>query len=112
MSEERIPTELWVMAQVRQGHQSGRPAFVLHRGEARAGSVLLKINQLGAGCRLLTQVRDAEGRLAWMMPTGNASASEAAADAYIERAVKRDPDLWVVEVESRDGTHPFEGKEL
>jgi len=24
----------------------------------------------------------------------------------------RDPDLWVVEIESPDGAHPFEGKEF
>jgi hypothetical protein len=105
--EERIPTEIWLTAQMREGHARGMPAFLLRRGESRAGAVLVKVNLMGPGCRVLTQIRDGRGRLAWLSALGEAPATEAEADAYIERAVKRDPDLWVVEVENRDGQHPF-----
>jgi hypothetical protein len=107
--EQRLPTEIWLAAQMRQGHADGTPVFLVRRGEPRAGSVLVKVNLMGAGCRVLTQVRDGLGRLGWMSALGEAPVTEADADAYVERAVKRDPDLWVVEVESRDGRHPFEG---
>lgn len=110
--EERLATEIWLMAQIRQGHANGLPVYVLRRGEARAGSVLVKINLMGPGCRVLAQVRDARGRLGWMSAFGEAPVPEAEADAYIERAVKRDPDLWVVEVENKEGRHPFEGREV
>jgi len=52
------------------------------------------------------------GRLGWLGALDGASVGEAEADAYIARAVTRDPDLWVVEIEDRAGRHPFEGKVL
>lgn len=105
--EERVPTMVWVTAQMRQGHADGMPVFLRRRGEPWAGAVLIKIDLLGPGCKVLTQVRDGLGRLGWMSALGEAPVTEAEAEAYIVRAVKRDPDLWVVEVESRDGRHPF-----
>ena len=72
--------------------------------------MLLKVNQLEAGCRLLTQARNLDGELGWLAAFDGKAVPESEADAYIDRAVGRDPDLWVVEVESRDGQHPFEGK--
>lgn len=110
--DDRLPTELWVKAHLRRCHAEAIPVAVLHKGDANGGTVLLKLLQREAGCRLLSQIRDAEGRLGWMSALGEAPVAEADADAYIERAVKRDPDLWVIEIESRDGRHPFEGKML
>ncbi|MHA1600519.1 MAG: DUF1491 family protein [Alphaproteobacteria bacterium] len=110
MYDDRLPTKLWVMAHLRRCNADAIPATVARRGEEMGGMVLLKLNQLEAGCRLLNQTRDFEGRLAWFPALEGKLVPEADADAYIERAVKRDPDLWVIEIEDRDGRHPFEGK--
>ena len=112
MSDDRLPTEVWVTAHLRRCMAEGIPATVARRGEKTGGIVLLKLNLLEAGCRVLTQSRDLDGRLGWLPALKGALVPEADADAYIERAVYRDPDLWVIEIEDRDGRHPFEGKEL
>lgn len=105
-----MPTDLWVMAQVRNCIAAAIPVAVVRKGEAKGGTLLLKINQLEAGCRVLTQARNLDGELGWLAAFAGKPVAEAEADDYIARAVGRDPDLWVVEVESRDGRHPFEGK--
>ena len=60
---------------------------------------MLKLNRLEQGCAMLTQTRDASGQMAWLAAKAGALMEEEEADAYIERAVKRDPDLWVIELD-------------
>lgn len=112
MDDDRLPTDLWIRAHLRRCTVEGIPATVVHRGEGNRGTVLLKLNQFEEGCRILTQTRDLDGRFGWLPALKGALVPEAEADAYIARAVDRDPDLWVVEIEDRQGWHPFEGKIL
>jgi hypothetical protein len=109
---DRLSTELYVQAHIRQCFVRGLTAVVAHRGDAWGGAILVKLNLLGPGCRLLNQTRDVDGEIAWLPVQGGALMSEADADAYIAKAVQRDPDLWVVEIEDRAGINPFPGKIL
>ncbi|GAB5470350.1 MAG: DUF1491 family protein [Rhodospirillales bacterium] len=112
MSGGRLPTHLWVMAVVRQENAAGRPVMVLRKGERSGGGLLVKINLLNGSFLVLAQQRDLEGRLGWMAALKGECESESQVDDYIDRAVKRDPDLWVVEVEDREAENPFaEGPE-
>ena len=110
--DDRLPTDVFVMAHVRRANDSGAAAYVLRKGARTGGTVVVKINQLDQGCRVLSQVRDLDGNLAWMPAHKERLVPEAEADAYIARAVGLDPDLWVVEFEDRDGRNPFPGKML
>jgi hypothetical protein len=108
MSSGRLPTEIWLMAGLRRCSAEGIPATVVRRGEKQSGTVILKINQLEGGCRILTQARDFDGELTWFPALDGAMVEESVADAYLERTAKRDPDVWVVEIEHREGWHPFQ----
>ncbi len=78
--------------------------MVTRRGDDTAGSVLIKINRLGPGCMVLTPTTNFEtGSRQWLRGTGADWVGETDADAYIERQVKFDPDLWVLEIEDREG---------
>jgi hypothetical protein len=110
MREGRLPTELWVSAGLRRCSDEGVPATVVRKGEAQSGTVILKLNQHAQGCRVLNQTRDIDGRLVWFAALDGALVPEDDADGYIARSVRRDPDIWVVEVEHAEGWHPFDGR--
>ncbi len=78
--------------------------MVSRRGDETAGSVLLIINRLGPGCMVLSPTTNFDdGSRMWLKGTGPDWVEEADADAYIARRVKNDPDLWVLEIEDREG---------
>lgn len=109
MSDDRLPTALWVQAHLRLCDAANMPVYVLRKGEAESGLVALKVAIPFKGAQVYMQSRDLNGRMGWMPGLGGALVPEPEADAYIARATARDPDLWAIEVESRDGGHPFEG---
>ena len=109
--EPKVKAGIWVSMATRLSDISGRPAVVVRKGGPDSGGILCVLRGR-EGLVVLSQVRDAEGRQAWLRATGEAPVDEQAADAYIARQVGRDPDLWVVEFEAPDFKTPFEAKIL
>lgn len=104
--EPRMPTHLWVEGKIRELSANGVGVYVLHKGERMNGLLLLKIHSETSGYfQLLTQQRNLDGNLEWISVFSENDAKEEQVDAYIERSIDRDPDLWVIEVE--DSSNPF-----
>jgi hypothetical protein len=99
MAEDRLKAELWIKAQIRVCDRENIPATIARRGDPTGGAILVKVNRFDAGCRVYTQVRDRDANPAWLCATGADPVPEAEADAYIQRQVQRDYDLWVLEIE-------------
>jgi hypothetical protein len=108
MEDNRIPTHLWVTAHLRACSAQGIPAVVIHTGEKMGGSVMLKLYEPPDTCRLYSLMRDLDGKLAWYPAHKEDHIDEVEASDRIKKAVARDPDLWVVEVEPGGNQHPFE----
>jgi hypothetical protein len=105
-----LTTGLWVSAQVRLCDIAFIPATIVRRGDPDAGTVLLKLNRFEAGVTVYTQASSINDRPAWSRGTGPTPVTEGEADAYIERQVKYDPDVWVLEIEDRKGQYKLDGK--
>ena len=97
----RLKAGIFVRALIRRAEVAGAYAFILRKGAEEAGAVFLKVSRLDGQVTVLEQVRRGEGDLAWMKPLGEAD--EERAKAYLEKQIRFDPDLWIVEIEDREG---------
>jgi len=99
-----IASDVWVGALIRRAELSGAFATVVRKGDARAGTVIVKAyDSSERKARLYTEAFGPDGERLWIQPVSSDQESEL--DAYIQRQVGYDPDLWVVEVEDRQGRH-------
>ncbi len=103
--QPRLKAEIWISAYLRRCAAEGAAAFVVRKGDQTAGTVLVKQNPLDGTATVFSPARSGEGEAIWMRGTGDTPVPEADADAYIARQTRIDPDLWVVEVEDRQGRH-------
>lgn len=99
-----LSTDIWVAALIRRAQLAGAFATVGLKGDARAGSVLVKaLNQRTGEARLYAEATRGDGERVWMQPRpGDA---ERDLDQYAQRARRIDPDLWLVEIEDTEGRH-------
>ena len=99
-----LSTDIWVGALIRRVEIGGGFAVVARKGDPRAGAVLVKVlNRSDGTARLLAEATRGDGDRVWMEPA--ASHEEGALDRYIERAIRIDPDIWIVEIEDKEGRH-------
>ncbi|HHS89637.1 MAG TPA: DUF1491 family protein [Rhodobacteraceae bacterium] len=99
----RLTADIWVSAYLRRLQLADIPAFVTAKGDATAGAVLVKLNTLdGKACAYQRSFDLMTGERAWVVL---AAGDEAEVDAALDRQKSFDPDLWVIEVEDRQGRH-------
>jgi hypothetical protein len=99
----RLTADIWVSAYLNRLRLEGIPAFVVAKGDATAGAVLVKLNTLDGQARAYQRSFDMlTGARHWMVLT---EGEEREVDEAIARQRGFDPDLWVIEVEDRAGRH-------
>ena len=104
----RLRSDLWVSAYLRRCAVEGVVAVLRRRGAAEAGAIFVKVDRLDGTGTLYGAAPSADE-----LPRGvdrlfaRLHASEALPAADIEARLARqrgfDPDIWIVEVEDRDG---------
>ena len=97
----RLAAGLWVQAYLRRLQIEHVPAYVAAKGDPTAGAVIVKTATLDG--RAVAKQRSFDpvtGERVWMVL---AEGYEADLDALLARQRDRDRDLWIIEVESREG---------
>ena len=99
----RLTAAFWVHAYLARLRLNEIPAFVVAHGDDTAGAVLVKLNSLDGKAVLFQRVFDL------MSDTRHwdvlAEGDEADVDAAVTRQRGYDADIWVLEVEDRQGRH-------
>ena len=104
MMQARLPTALWIDALKRRAELAGASAFVVQKGDAERGDVLVKVARLDGTARALTPAMDLDGERIFLdLILQGIGPDEAGIDEYVARARSRDSDLWVIEIEDRQG---------
>ena len=97
----RLTAGLWVSAYLTRLRLVEIPAYVTARGDATAGAVLVKVATLDGRAQAFQRSFDlmSDSRI-WVLLT---QGLEPDVDAAIARQHSRDPDLWVIELEDKQG---------
>jgi hypothetical protein len=97
----RLRADFWVQAYLARLRLADIPAFVVAHGDDMSGAVVVKLSTLDGQARAWQRSFDPDtGGRVWMP---FAEGAERGVDEAIAGQRRRDPDLWVVEVEDRAG---------
>ena len=97
----RLTAALWVSAYLNRLRLADIAAYVTAKGDPTAGAVVVKVATLDGRARAFQRSFDlmANTRV-WVVL---ADGPEPEVDAMLTRQRGRDPDLWVIELEDRQG---------
>lgn len=98
----RVTTEFWISAYRTRLQLAEIPAFITSKGDVTAGAVLVKLNTLDGQARVFHRSYDEDFNRVWVVLS---EGDERDVDQAISNQRGFDPDLWVIEVEDRDGRH-------
>ena len=97
----RLASGVWVSAYLTRLRLVDIPAYVTAKGDPEAGAVVVKVALLDGSARAFERRSDLmTGARAWILL---AEGPEADVDALVARTRARDRDLWVIELEDRQG---------
>lgn len=108
----RLKSSIWVAAYVRRCNIEGAFAVVRKRGAEEAGAIFIVVNRLDGTAMLYGPAPqtaftdDTPTDRAFSIVIGREGpAPEADIDARLQKEIRFDPDVWILECEDRAGRH-------
>lgn len=107
----RLKSEIWIKALLHRAASAGSPGVVVRRGDKDAGAVLVVVARLDGTADLYgpapAGIESPDGER--LLQCWKSRAPEAEITAVIERESRFDSDIWVAEIEDREGRHFLDG---
>lgn len=100
--EPRLAASVQVSAFLRLAQQQGDFATVLQKGDPTSGTILLVGVIRGANPMVYERFQVFDGPAKWEKLFPHKDPSEADIGEYLKKRSARDPDLWVIELDTAD----------
>ena len=101
----RLRSDIWVAAYIRRVGTEGSFAALRRRGAPEAGSIYIVLDRLDGHAALFVPAPGEDSERRWTRAHSDEWLPSGEIEAHLTREIRNDPDLWCVEVESRDGRH-------
>ncbi|MBI1205090.1 MAG: DUF1491 family protein [Rhodopseudomonas sp.] len=108
----RLKSGIWVAAYVRRCHIEGAFAVVRRRGAEEAGTIFIKVDRLdgtgmlyGPAPQTAFDEEQPADRLFTVVLGRDGPVAVVDIEARLQREIRFDPDIWIVESEDRQGRH-------
>lgn len=106
----RLKSAIWVAAYLRRCQSEGVFGAVRRRGAEEAGAVFVKLALLDGNAVLYTPApqtayEDSRPVDRVFTPSSKEPQPEQAVEERLAKEVRFDPDVWIVEIEDRNGRH-------
>ena len=105
----RVKSEIWVKAFLRRCMSEGVAGYIAASGDDNAGAVFIHIDNLKGDHWLFgpapAGLEETSQERRWTLCFKESPVSKEQAEAYLRQQMKYDPDLWIVELEDKQGRH-------
>jgi hypothetical protein len=103
----RLRSDIWVAAYMRTQEIGGGFPTLRRRGEREAGAVYVALDCLDGRCALFAPGPSDEdtGERRFMRAHKAEWVESVEISERLQREIGRDPDIWIVDLERRDGAH-------
>jgi hypothetical protein len=113
----RLRSDIWVSAYIRRCNGAGGSAVLRKRGAAEAGAIVIRLDDLagrtavyGPAPQSMFDERAMDRRFVRLHD--EAWIDNAASETRLQRELRFDSDLWIIEVEDRAGRHFLQPEEV
>ncbi|NGX94207.1 MAG: DUF1491 family protein [Candidatus Afipia apatlaquensis] len=106
----RLKTSIWVAGYLRRCQGAGMFGAVRRRGAEEAGAVFVKIALMNGTAMLFvpapqTAYDDSHPMERAFIPSPPQAVDEQVIEARLAKEIGFDPDVWIVEIEDKEGRH-------